>query len=384
MAARRRYYVTSAQEIDPLSWFTGPYLPLAFSGLVVVAGGAITAATWSVSARPWLQLAGLLLCALAGLLIFARTRPLQPPVSWGTGALALATALTGLVISAFDYAGTELNLGLWWAPAGVALTLASLAPYVAARKVFVLGTIATALCVALGFGILYPVDPFVGPVATSIIIGAAPAMAVASTWTFSYSIVSTMVPMLESPSRIMVAGQEVRDAAAVEIERVTLARLTARAAPFLEGIAEAARITPEDRALAGQLARRLRDDLVTQSNVSWLDSVASDSRLVVVDPDRLAKRMNNAQRTALRGLLGAILELPETDHGSVMIDLRKAPDGATAVGLSLDMALPEGRRIMHIAPYYLTLKTAVDDLSVSADGITFRIAAEGGPPANIR
>lgn len=374
MAVRRRYLVTSAQQADPLSWFTGPYVPLAFSALTLIAGTAITVGTWSVSSRPWLQFVGLMLCALAGLLIFVRTRPLQPPIGWGTGALALATSLTALVVSAIDYAGTDLNIGIWWAPAGVALTLAGLAPYLPARKVFVLGTAATLLCMVIGYAVLYPVDPAVGPVATSIIIGAAPAMAVASAWTFSYVIVSTTLPLLESPSRIMVPGQQIRDEAALEVERVTLARLTARAAPFLEGIADAGRVTPEDRALAGQLARRLRDDLVTQSNVSWLDSVARDSRLVVVDPDLLAKRMNNAQRTALRGLLRAILELPETDSGSVMIDLRKAPDGATAVGLSLDMALPEGRRIMHIAPYYLTLEAAVDDLSVSPDGITFRIA----------
>jgi hypothetical protein len=77
--------------------------------------------------------------------------------------------------------------------------------------------------------------------------------------------------------------------------------------------------------------------------------------------------MNNAQRTALRGMLRAILDTPGIDNGSLMVELRSAPDGATAVGVSLDMALPEGRRIMHLAPYYLTLKTAVDDLTFERD-----------------
>lgn len=377
MALRRRYFVTSVDQVDPLSWFMGPYLPLALSALLLVTGGSITLATWSLSERPALQVAGLFLCALASLLVYARTRPLEPPVGWGTGSLVLITALLGLVVSAIDYRGTDFYIGIWWAPAGVALSLASLGPNLPVRKVLVLGTLATLAAIGLGLWIVYPVDSYTGPVSTAIIIGMPVAMAVAASATFSYSVVSTMVPMLESPSRIMVVGQEMRDEATARVEHVTLARLTARAAPFLQGIADAGRVTPQDRALAGQLARRLRDDLVTQSNVSWLDSIADSSRLVVVDPDRLARRMNNAQRTALRGLLGAILELPETDQGSLMIDLRKAPDGATAVGLSLDMALPEGRRIMHIAPYYLTLKTAVDDLSVSADRITFRIAADG-------
>jgi hypothetical protein len=137
--------------------------------------------------------------------------------------------------------------------------------------------------------------------------------------------------------------------------------------PFLESVARAGVVTPADRALAGQLARRLRDDLVTQSNVSWLESVASESRLVVIDPEYRAAKMRAPQRTALRALLQAILDTPGTDAGSLLVELRGAPDGSTAVGVSLDMELPEGRRIMHLAPYYLTLGTAVKDLQWSQD-----------------
>ena len=88
--------------------------------------------------------------------------------------------------------------------------------------------------------------------------------------------------------------------------------------------------------------------------------------------------MNTAQRTALRALLQAILDIPATDSGSLMIELRRAPDGATAVGVSLDMALPEGTRVLHLAPYYLTLRTTVRDLAVDRDTLrlTFRIEPE--------
>jgi hypothetical protein len=34
------------------------------------------------------------------------------------------------------------------------------------------------------------------------------------------------------------------------------------------------------------------------------------------------------------------------------------------VGVSLDIELPEGRRIMHLAPYYLALRDAVSNLEV--------------------
>jgi hypothetical protein len=141
--------------------------------------------------------------------------------------------------------------------------------------------------------------------------------------------------------------------------------------PFLVGIADSGRITAADRALAGQLARRLRDDLVTQSNLSWLDSIAEDSRLVVVDPEHRAGRMRAAQRTALRSLLRAVLDTPGADSSSLLIELRGRPDGATAVGVSIDVELPEGRRIMHLAPYLLTLRTEVDDMTWDATSLSF-------------
>ncbi len=376
MSSPRRYFLTSAQQVDPLSWFTGPYLPLAFSGLIFVFGTLMTALTWNLSDRPWLQLAGLWLCVIAALVIHLRTRRLQPALGWGTGVLVLTTATVGTLLSAIDYQGTDLNLGLWWGPAGPALILLSLSPYLPARRIWVLGLGTTVATVALSFAILYPVNDFQGPLTTIAVFAYPMAMATVAATVFSYSIVSTMIPMLESPSRLMVPGQRLRDAAVEEAERESLARLTSRAAPFLERVAESGRVEPSDRALAGQLARRLRDDLVTQASESWLDTVAGSSRLVVVDPDRLARRLDAAQRTALLAMLRAVLDLPETDAGSLLIELRKSPDGSTAVAVSMDMSLPEGRRIMHLAPYYLTLRTAVADLEFDRDRLTFRI-----PPA---
>ncbi|MGX5682535.1 hypothetical protein [Schumannella luteola] len=373
MAIPKRYVVLSAQQVDPLSWFTGPYLPLALSGLIFVSGTIITLTSWSTSERPWLQVAGLGLNVIAALLIHVRTRPLQRPIGWGTGALVLGTSTLGLILSALDYRGTELYLNLWWGPAAPAIILICLSPHLPARKMWVLGSAVTIVSVWASMAILYPLNDYVGPVMTAVMIGFPLVVATASSTLFAYSLVSTMLPMLESPSRVMVVGQQARDDAVVELEHKTLARLTARARPFLEGVLDAGRVTPEDRALAGQLARRLRDDLVTQASESWLDSVASASRLVVVDPDRLARHMSHAQRTAVLALLRAILESPETDTNSLMIELRRSPDGSTAAAISMDLALPEGRRIMHLAPYYLTLQTAVDDLEFDRDRLTFRI-----------
>ncbi|CAN5587602.1 hypothetical protein BH10ACT7_BH10ACT7_15380 [soil metagenome] len=369
----------SAQQVDPLSWFTGSLVALAFAILILIYGAVLTVVTWNVGSLPWLQLVAVALSVASPLVVHVATRPLRRGIGWGIGALAVGLSASGMIVSAIGYASSPFAVELWWAPGAMTLAIASLGAYLPARKLIVLGVAATLVAVPIVLAIIHPTSDTWGALETAVIVAYPLLLGVAATATFAHAVVSTMLPMLESPSRILVAGQTVKDEVAESIERVTVARLTARAAPFLEKIAAAGRITPLDRAFAGQLARRLRDELVTQSNLSWLDSIASESRLVVVDPDRRAQRMNNAQRTALRALLRAVLDTPGTDTGSLMVELRPADDGATAVGVSLDIALPEGRRIMHLAPYYLTLKTAVDDLSV-IDGrlLSFRIPGEKG------
>lgn len=376
MPTRSRYLVMSPQQVDPLSWFTGPLIPLCLAAVTALYGGVIIAASWAQSARPLLQVLALALCVGAHVLIHIATRPMRQPIGWGLASAALAISGVGMVISAAGYSGGSFAIELWWGSIAFALTISSLGPYLAARRLIVLGGGFTVVATVASIALVRPISGNWGMVGTAVIASYPPLFCLTSTVIFSYTVVSTMMPMLESPSRIMVVGQAVRDEAADLIERVTLARLTARAVPFLEQIADAGRIEPADRALAGQLARRVRDELVTQSSLSWLDSIADESRLVVVDPDQLARRMNNAQRTALRAMLRAILDIPATDSGSLMVELRRAPDGATAVGVSLDMALPEGTRVMHLAPYYLTLKTAVRDLAVDRDKLRLTFSME--------
>ena len=365
----RRFFVSSARQVDPLSWFTGPLVPMSFTLLALVYGLVLSGLSWQSTSRPWLQLVATALCACSGLIVHIATRPqpLRRDLGWVTAGLALLPATAGMIVSAIGYADSAFAVEFWWAPAGLSLMIASLGPYLAVRQILVLGSSASVVAVLVSLAVVHPVSDRWGPIAVAVIISYPPLLGTLATAVFSYTVVSTVIRMLESPSRIMVTGQKVRDEAAEHVERVTVARLTARATPFLEGIAAAGRITPADRALAGQLARRLRDDLVTQSNLTWLDSIASESRLVVVDPGRRASRMNGAQRTALRGMLRAVVDTPGIDSSSLMIELREGPDGATAVAISIDMALPEGRRIMHLAPYYITLRTAVDDLTIDED-----------------
>ena len=362
-----RFLALSAYEVDPLCWFTGPLVPIVFAALNRAYGGTLAIVTWTQVGYPSLQFAGVIVCTLGCLFVHVMTRPLRPRIGWGIGAVAVGIGCAGFIVSAIGYTNIVFAIELWWAPFGLALVIASLAPYLPARVLVALGLGALAVTSPIAYLIVHDDVTLWGPVATVLIIISPIVSGIAAATAFSYVLVSRMQPLIEKRSEVLVSPEAARDDEAETAERVRLAQFTARAVPFLESVARAGTVTTADRALAGQLARRLRDDLVTQSNVSWLDSVASESRLVVVDPEYRAAKMRGPQRTALRALLRAILDTPGTDAGSLLVELRAAADGSTAVGVSLDMELPEGRRIMHLAPYYLTLGTAVKDLQWSQD-----------------
>jgi hypothetical protein len=363
----RRVAALSASELDPLSWFTGPFVPLVFAGLNLAYGSTLAVVTWLQMPTPRLQFVGVLLCTSACLVVHVLTRPLRKPITWRAGALVVGIGSAGFLVSALGYTNLVFSIELWWAPFGVALVLASLAPYLPARTLVLLGLGSIAVTVPVAYVIVRHEVPNWGPVSTVLIIISPIVSGIVATATFSYVVVSRMQPLIEKRSQTLVSADAVRSAVVEQAEQERLAELTARAVPFLESVIANGKVVPTDRALAGQLARRLRDDLVTQSNVTWLDSIAASSRLVVIDPERRAAKMKTPQRTALRALLTAILDTPGTDAGSLLVELRGAEDGSTAVGVSLDMELPEGRRIMHLAPYYLTLGTAVKDLQWSRD-----------------
>jgi len=375
----RRFLRLSAQEADPLTWFTGSLVPLVFGAINLLYGGVFAILTWESSPQPIIQLVGVALCTGACLLVHALTRPMRKRIGWPGSIAAVALGVVGFLLSALGYSGTVLAIETWWAPFGLALVLASLGPYLPARAIILLGAVATVVSVPLGSVIVDAQVRGWGPVSTLLIIASPLASGIIATAAFSVAVVARAVPLIEARTRTMLSLDAPRSAAQQALERDRLAQLTSRAVPFIEQIAQTGTVTTADRTLAGQLARRLRDDLVTQSNVTWLDSVVSD-RLVVVDPEHLANRMRPSQRTALRGLISAVLATPGTDAGSLLVELREHPDGSTAVGLSLDIELPEGRRIMHLAPYYLALRGSVDELEWSDDRflrMSFNLPAPG-------
>ncbi len=355
-------WTRSPQDVDPLSWFTGPRMPIAFSIAAVLQGVAITIIYWDSWSSAILQLLAMPFFLGAGWLTATSAQPNRPRFRLRDAAGIFALACFGVGVSALGTYGGTVPVAQWWPGIALAATLVSIAPYCAPRKLLICSFPLIAFAGIVGWIVFSSQTDFWPPAAIVVIAVGPVTIGATGGVVFSYTVVSRSLALFETSA----GGEEFHtavDAAEAEQQRDSIARVSARVAPFLEKVAAAGEITPENRALAAQIARRLRTELVLATSRSWLDVVAHETGMIVSDPGRLADSMNESQRTALRALVVAAMGSPMVDQRTVLIELRAQQDGSTAVALSIDVDLPEGRRLVLLAPYYLTLKTTVDDLS---------------------
>jgi hypothetical protein len=365
----RNAWRKSPQEVDPLSWFAGPRLPMMFAIAAVIQGVAITILFWDHWSNVALQFVAMAFFLLAGWRTSAHAQPNRQRLGAREAAVALVIGTLGLVISSIGTVNSTVPLQQWWPGIALGATLASLAPYSSARQM-IRYSIPTVVAVGIDGGLVFSTIKNYWPTLGIIVISTGPVVvASVASIVFCYVVVERTLAFLETS-----AGDEEAYSAAEPMDDDEaldrIARVSARVAPFIEGVARSGAITPTDRALAAQIARTLRSELVTVTDRSWLDTLAQNTGMVVSDPRRLADGMNVSQRAALRGLLVAAHDSSVIDQQTVLIELRAQPDGSTAVALSIDLDLPEGRRLRRLAPYYLTLMTTVDDLSWDDGRIT--------------
>ncbi|PRY69339.1 hypothetical protein B0I08_10211 [Glaciihabitans tibetensis] len=383
-----RAWTRSPRQVDPLSWFTGPWIAVTM-GIVSAAQAVLTTLVfWERWTLPTLQLAAIMFFVAAAALTAAATRADRADLSVARGAGVLAVAIGGLALSAAGSAGGSVPVELWWAPTAVGIALGSLSPFISARRAlgYAGATLAAAALLAV---YAYGDDSILSSVGSALIAVSPIVIAAVGSVVFCSTLVARTSRMQAqsqstsasaSTSTLAPAGEpRAQPETRTSVSRppsATIARVGAQTVPFLRDIANAGVITDADRTRAAHLARELRVELVTTACRSWLDVLAHDTALVVSDPARLADGMNDDQRAALRGVLQDMLANSVVDRESLLIELRAQADGATEVALSLEVDLPEGRRVAMLAPYYLTLKDTVEDLAWT-DGrsvrFTFRI-----------
>jgi hypothetical protein len=377
-----RTLTTSPQQAAPLSWFTGPQFALILGVALLVQSVPAILVLWDGWSRPALQLVALPFLIAATVITSRSTRTNGREFTVGRGALILGVASVGVVISAVGAAGGTVQVEHWWGATAIGVVFGGLTPICSAFRLLVLGIpLAAVVGAAAGLGFIPSERWLPGGV---VVIGMSPiivgVIACVAFVTGFLRLTRSALEILDTAADPVDVADTATASPEVALAHQRMATASADGSAFLARIADAGVVTDGDRAEAQAIALQLRSTLVSAATRSWLDVVADSSGLAVVDPDGLADWMDASQRTALRGLLAAVVDNPVVDKRSLRIELRGQEDGSVAVAVRLDVDLPEGRRVMMLAPYYLTLKTTVDDLSW-ADGrqMLFRFQIQKPP-----
>lgn len=372
----------SPHDVDPLSWFTGPLVPMVFGGLALTYGAAVTVLSTRGMAAPWADWAALV-CMLAGFVSFAmlsRSGRIAPRLVLTGVPVLLGWA--GVVLSGLGEAGGRQPVELWWAPVGLAFILAALAPHTPAARLVVVGALSS-IATASVLAFLPSARPHFWPPVTEVLLGTGSVLvATVAASTFSYQVVSRTLAWGASDTGRTFSSGVLGEAARLRILRRELESVGVRAVPLLERVATSGVVTPEDREQASALSEELRAELVERANRSWLDTLSMRLNLTVLDAEHRADRMTAPQRSALLGLLRAATDGVVGLRSALVIELRGEADGSTAVALSTDVQFPEGRRLTLLAPHYVTLRAAVDGLEWEAGEqlrMRFRLPPEDEP-----
>lgn len=358
----------SPWDADPLSWFTTPNLPLAAAGVIIVHGIIVLGPVGQAGPRPLVQVAALSLSVLAQLWVHAATRPRRGALTAPRAFVAVALASSALVISAVGYLGEAFSLELWWAPLSLSLLLMAIAPYSSALRLTVIGAVMLVVGAVTTLVLVVP-DDSSWPPFTTVTITLFPVVAGIIGGIVMIRVITVGLSRWNERPLEVPSARADDDTLVAAVDRATSARIAAATA-FIASVLERGVITEGDALRAAAIAEQVRGELTGEVDRTWIERIAEGRAVTVDDPDRLAECLDLAQRTAMRALLDALLGHAETSLGSARIELRRTADGAIAVALRIRSTLPEGRRETFLAPYYVSLQSAVDNLRWRSGPVT--------------
>jgi hypothetical protein len=344
----------SPHDAYPLGWFGSRYLPGVFGVLGVFGGAALMVIEWQV-AFPGTQQFALGCLAVAFLLIWRMAAPHRTEFGWRQAGWPLLLSWVGVAVSAAGYSSGPPPIESWWAPISATCVLMALLTRSSALSLIGYTLGATGVCAASTLAGWARGLDFWPPVSVAVLAGVTPLMGGIAAATYAWYMASRTLRW--QTRQTDAAPQEPSLSAPVEgsQRQDTIESVTRVVSPFLARIAEGGTVTPADRARAVELAADVRRALVSRLESSWLDDLAAAGGFTVADPARMAERLPSLHRSALRGLLTAVVVSPALGE-ALTVQLEPQKDGVRAtVRMSLGLT-PQRRRDL-LAPYFLTLKS---------------------------
>ena len=164
-------WTRSPQSVDPLSWFTGPLVPVVFGGLTVTYGTAASLLSSRMATTLWLQWPALVCMLVAFTLISTLTQPRRSEFTARRAGIPLVLGWLGLLLSGLGYADGGQHIELWWAPIGLGFIVVALAPYSSSIRMIVAGTLSFLVTLGVVIFAFLPTASYWPPL-TYVVLGA--------------------------------------------------------------------------------------------------------------------------------------------------------------------------------------------------------------------
>ena len=325
--------------------------------------------------NPVISFVGLAILAIGCIFVLIATEPLRSPVTRSAHAFALSVVILAAITEAVSRLGSNTYVQDDWGPIAIGFVLVALSPYRPAGEIAWGGVIAAG-CV--GLITFIEADGFVsrGPAVAFVVVAMTPVIAfTAAGAVFSHTLM-TAIERWQRRARdeSLSLEREFREgiARSVQQDRVTI--LSRDVLPFFTQVLATRTLDDDDRARAREIADSIRRVMVQEVDRSWLDNVleiaasvgtrgSGSSRIVCEDPSNVAALMTTDQRTAIRALLVAILDVRPTERKNLTIILSR-DDTFCHARISAELDLNDYVMRSTFAPYFAVMRAVFTELEV--------------------
>ncbi|HET6826166.1 MAG TPA: hypothetical protein VFH64_09600 [Amnibacterium sp.] len=279
--------------------------------LALIAAVAMTAVSAQEVANWPLEITAIVVVALTGAVATVTASPFRSPFRMRSHVIVLGLSLLAFLLDELAQLGTNGLVHDDWGLVTVPIFLFVVSIMRPPQEVLVGGLVAALVvgvtAVAVSPFITIQVSPFTrASIAMTSVV--APACAAAA---FARAALARLRRSAVARAGINTVDEVVR----LTVQQETIARLEAEVVPLISDILAGDVLTDVDGRRARALATGLRTALLADLRRDWL----SEAGFVVTDRQSYVERMSPDQRTAVRGLLGALPLLDPARPGTAVV-----------------------------------------------------------------
>lgn len=352
------------QQQDPLDAGESARLFAIGGGCLALLAAIGMTAIGADEVRDWsFEVAAIVVVALTGVVATVTASPFRGPFRLRSHVLVLGLSLLAFLLDELAQLGSNDLVHDDWGLVTVPIFLFVVAGMRPAREVL-LGGLVAALVVGATAAVVSPfvtmqVSPFTrASVAMTSVV--APACAAAA---FARAALARLLRASAARAGIATVDDVVR----LSVQQETIARLEAEVVPLMSEILAGDALTDGDGRRARALATGLRTALLADLRRDWL----SEAGFVVTDRQGYVERMSPEQRTAVRGLVGALPLLDPTRPGTAVV---VGQDLEAVLELTVPVSARPARSVL--APLLPVLRSVFPHVDLRSDEHAVVLVAE--------